>query len=330
MRTAHARVSQRATDPDAATEALANDVRFYLNQNPRQLPSKYLYDALGSALFDAICQLPWYRVTRAELALLARHAPDILGAFAPGDRLVELGPGNGAKLATLVAGGLPPKLPIEVHLVDVSDAALATAARGLTGFESLRIVTHEATYETGLLQVSREAGGERRTMVLFLGSNIGNFDPDAGVAFLRKVRSALRSGDSLLLGADLRKPEETLKLAYDDPLGLTAAFNLNLLVRLNRELDADISLEGFRHEALWNEEASRVEMHLVSRKSQRIRIPRAGVDLTLRDGERIWTESSYKYEPIQITRLLERCGFRVRSQWVDNDARFALTLAAGD
>ncbi|MBK5257541.1 MAG: L-histidine N(alpha)-methyltransferase [Vicinamibacteria bacterium] len=327
MRTAHARVSVRSTDPAAATQEFADDVRYYLSQTPRQLPSRYFYDALGSALFDAICQLPWYRVTRAELALLAKHAPAILGKSTAGDRLVELGPGNGEKLATLLAAGLPAKTGVELHLVDVSGAALATAARGLSGFESLRIVAHEATYESGLRQVSKEARVGGRTLVLFLGSNIGNFDPDAAISFLRGMRATLRAGDRLLLGADLRKPEETLLLAYDDPLGVTAAFNLNLLLRLNRELDASIDLNGFRHEALWNKKESRVEMHLVSTKAQRILIPRASVDLTLREGDRIWTESSYKYEPMEVTRLLARCGFSARSQWVDTDARFALTIA---
>lgn len=327
MKTAHARVSLRSTNPEAATGEFADDVRYYLSLKPKQLPSRYFYDALGSALFDAICQLPWYRVTRSELALLARHAPAILGRSARGDRIVELGPGNGEKLATLVACGLPPNTAVELHLVDVSGAALATAARGLSGFESLRIVAHEATYEAGLVQVSKEAGSRGRTLVLFLGSNIGNFDPDAALAFLRRVRAALRPGDGLLLGADLKKPEETLLLAYDDPLGVTAAFNLNLLARLNRELGAHIDLRAFGHEALWNERESRVEMHLVSLKDQRLVIPRARVDLALREGERIWTESSHKYEPMEVTRLLARCGFAARSQWVDPDARFALTVA---
>ena len=188
-------------------------------------------------------------------------------------------------------------------------------------------MAHEATYEAGLLQVAKEAGCTGRTLVLFLGSNIGNFDPDAAVLFLRGMRSALRPGDGLLLGADLKKPEETLLLAYDDPLEVTAAFNLNLLARLNRELDANIDLKAFRHEALWNAAESRVEMHLVSTREQRVVIPRAQVDVTLKEGERIWTESSYKYEPMEVTRLLSRCGFAARSQWVDNDARFALTLA---
>jgi L-histidine N-alpha-methyltransferase len=327
MRTAHARVSRRFQDPEATTQAFADDVRFYLSQTPRQLPSRYLYDELGSALFDAICRLPWYEVTRAELALLAKHAPAILGNASAADRLVELGPGNGEKLGTLVASGRPDGKSVEVHLVDISKAALVTAARGLSGFDAIRIVTHEAEYEAGLRQVSREREAGGRTLVLFLGSNIGNFDPDGAIAFLRRVHGALKKGDRLLLGADLRKPEEALVLAYDDPLGVTAAFNKNLLVRMNRELDAQIDPDGFRHLALWNKDEARVEMHLVSTRAQRLVIPKANVDVALAQGERIWTESSYKYEPIEVTRLLARCGFSARAQWVDSNARFALTLA---
>jgi L-histidine N-alpha-methyltransferase len=327
MRTAQARVLRRYQDPEAATQAFADDVRFYLSQTPRQLPSRYLYDDLGSALFDAICRLPWYKVTRAELALLAAHAPAILGNASAGDLLVELGPGNGEKLATLVAAGRPHGASLDVHLVDISKAALTTAARGLVGFESIRVVTHEAEYEAGLRQVSNERKPGGRSLVLFLGSNIGNFDPDGAIAFLRRVHDALEQGDRLLLGADLRKPEDALLLAYADPLGVTAAFNKNLLVRMNRELDARIDPDGFRHLALWNRDEARVEMHLVSTQSQRIVIPKAGVDVALKQGERIWTESSYKYEPIEVTRLLARCGFSARKQWVDSEARFALTLA---
>ncbi len=327
MRTAHARVAVRRNAAEAAVEEFAEEVRFYLSKTPRQLPSRYFYDALGSALFDAICRLPWYRITRAEVALLARHAPSILGGAHPPRRLVELGPGNGEKLATLMGSTPPAQAGMELHLVDVSGAALSLAARGLSGFESARIVTHEATYEAGLRQVAQETSPDGHTLVLFLGSNIGNFDPEAGAAFLREVRGTLRLGDELLLGADLVKPREVLLRAYDDPLGVTAAFNLNLLQRLNRELSADFDLSAFRHEAVWNEGQSRVEMHIVSTRAQRVRIPRARLEVSLTQGERIWTESSYKYEPIEVTHILARCGFSARSQWVDPEARFALTIA---
>jgi len=163
--------------------------------------------------------------------------------------------------------------------------------------------------------------------VLFLGSNIGNFDPPGRDAFLRTVRASLNPRDALLLGVDLLKPERELLLAYDDPLGVTAAFNLNLLARINRELQGDFDLGGFTHRALWNEERSRIEMHLRSRRRQRIGIREADLDFVMAEGEMIWTESSYKYDPPEIVSMLEGSGFSVRVQWIDSVDRFALTLA---
>ena len=176
----------------------------------------------------------------------------------------------------------------------MSAAALHTAASALAGLPGVQVATHEASYEDGLERVRRR-GGPGRALVLFLGSNIGNFDRSGAEPFLERIRRALAPGDRLLLGADLVKPERDLLLAYDDPLQVTAAFNRNLLVRINRELEADFDLDHFDHLALWNAAASRVEMHLVSTRRQQVRIGRADLDLTLLEGERIWTESSYKY-----------------------------------
>jgi L-histidine Nalpha-methyltransferase len=166
-----------------------------------------------------------------------------------------------------------------------------------------------------------------RALVVFLGSNIGNFDPPESRAFLAEVRAALRPGDALLLGADLVKPERELRLAYDDPLGVTAAFNRNLLVRMNRELGADFDLRSWAHRALWNAAESRVEMHLVALGPQRVRVPAADLEVELAAGDTIWTESSYKYTPADIDGLLECGGFRVAARWIDRADGFALTLA---
>ncbi|HYN10013.1 MAG TPA: L-histidine N(alpha)-methyltransferase [Vicinamibacterales bacterium] len=338
VRAASAAVSLRASDPERSASRFAADVAFYLNQTPRQLPSRYLYDALGSSLFDAICHLPWYRITRAETGMLARHGSDILAAVHPLARIVELGSGNGEKLAVLLETRRRTRTPLQVHLVDLSRAALETAAHAVGAFPGVTVVAHHATYEDGLdaavrsAQTGSQGAGSpkrvarRRTLALFLGSNIGNFDPPAAEALLRQVAASLAPADAFLLGADLVKPERDLLLAYDDPLGVTAAFNMNLLVRINRELGADFDIGSFRHRAVWNAARSRVEMHLVSLRPQRVRVPAAGVDLTLRAGETIWTESSYKYRAPEVLRTLERCGFRRRVQWVDDDARFAVTL----
>jgi len=166
-----------------------------------------------------------------------------------------------------------------------------------------------------------------RALALFLGSNIGNFDPPGANEFLIKLRASMVRGDTLLLGTDLVKPEREVLLAYDDPLGVTAAFNRNLLVRINRELGADFDVEAFAHRAVWNAAASRVEMHLVAARAQQVRIPGASLEVAFEQGETIWTESSYKFEPEAVVRMLEAAGFRRIDRWIDAAAGFALTLA---
>jgi L-histidine Nalpha-methyltransferase len=303
----------------------ASDVRDFLTQQPRQLPSRYLYDDLGSALFEAICRLPWYPLTRAELRLLEAHARQILDAGVT--TVIELGAGSGAKLSALIAGAGTGRGRLDLHIVDVSKSALAQASRALESFENVRLVTHERTYEAGLEEFGHARSVTERRLALFLGSNIGNFDPPGRDAFLRSVRAALNAHDALLLGVDLLKPERELLLAYDDPLGVTAAFNLNLLSRINRELQGNFELDGFAHRALWDEGGSRIEMHLRSRRRQRISIREADLDFVMAEDEMIWTESSYKYDPPQIGSMLEGSGFSIRAQWIDAVDRFALTLA---
>jgi L-histidine Nalpha-methyltransferase len=304
----------------------ARAVRFYLQQTPRQLPSRFLYDALGSALFDAICHLPWYGITRAELRLLRQHAGTIGRALGRSARVVELGCGNGDKLATLLRhAGVD---AVHAHLIDLSEAALVRSVQALAALEGpdIRVTTHQSAYEEGLLALPDTDAPP--TLVVFLGSNIGNFDPPGATAFLGLIRASLRPGDGLLLGADLVKPEGDLLLAYDDPLGLTAAFNKNLLQRLNTELRGNFALSRFDHRAVWDGSASRVEMHLVSRVAQDVRIEQAALRFRLEEGETIWTESSYKFEAASIGQLVEPAGFARRQQWIDQEAGFALTLFA--
>lgn len=305
---------------------LAVDVRAGLSDTPKWLNAKYLYDPLGSALFDAICRLPWYEVTRAEQRLLACQAASILAAADP-ELIVELGPGAGEKLAALVSGApLTAARPLHLHLIDISAAALARAARTVGDLPHTRVTTSEATYEQGIARFATHRPVEGPALVLFLGSNIGNFDPPEAFALLSAVRAALQPGDTLLLGADLVKPEATLLRAYDDPLGVTAAFNKNILARLNRELDADFALDRFSHRAVWQPERARIEMHLVSVGAQQVTIPAADLVARFDDGETIWTENSYKYQPAAIERLGQQAGFKVQAQWIDQPGRFALTL----
>ena len=300
------------------------DVRHSLQLTPRQLPSRYLYDPLGSALFDAICELPWYGITRAESRLLATHRSEIF-AHLPGlTRIVELGPGDGRKLLTLVEG-VPAR--VDAHLIDVSAGALARAAHTLSDAPHVTVITHEASFEDGLDAVAHLPPDEGRLLALFLGSNIGNFDPPASTTLLRRVRASLGHDGALLIGADLVKPEEDLLLAYDDPLGVSAAFNLNLLLRINRDLQGDFDLRGFGHRAVWNAACSRMEMYVVSTCAQRVRIDAINLDIELAEGEAIWTESAYKYSPEGWMHQLADAGFEPLAQWLDREDAFALTLA---
>jgi L-histidine Nalpha-methyltransferase len=293
---------------------------------PKQIQSKYLYDALGSSLFESICRLPWYRITRAESRLLARWANEMVGPVEDPVTLLELGSGSGEKVALLAEALRSRRRRVAIHLVDISPTALELSERTLGALEHVSVVGHRATYEEGLRRAARERPPKGGLLVLFLGSNIGNFDPPAANEFLGEIRRALRPGDALLLGTDLLKPVEELMLAYDDPLGVTAAFNKNVLVRMNRELEANFDLKTFEHRAVWNPVERRVEMHLVSARPQTVRIARSGVDVAFEDGESIWTESSYKYEPREIVEVVSAAGFRSHAQWTDPDARFALTL----
>ena len=309
--------------PSTLISAFAEDVRHYLQLSPRQLPSMYLYDALGSALFDAICELPWYAITRAEMRLLECHRTEIFGHLPALTRLVELGPGDGRKLKTLVEGTSEPLI---AHLVDVSAGALERAAHTLSDALNLNVVTHQAPFEDGLDAIMREESGDP-TLVLFLGSNIGNFDQRGSAALLSRIAASLAPGDAFLIGADLVKPERDLLLAYDDPLGVSAAFNLNVLLRINRELGGNFDLRAFRHRAVWNAASSRMDMFLAATREQRVRIESVGLEFTLREGEAIWSESSYKYTPEGFVGQLRNSGFESMGQWIDRDAGFALTLA---
>jgi len=319
-------IETSAAAPSAESVAdFAADVRRDLALTPKQIQSKYLYNALGSCLFEAICRLPWYRITRAEGRLLARWADAMVSGLDDPLTLVELGCGSGEKVALLAEALRRRRRQVAVHLIDISPVALELSERTLNRFEHVSVVGHRATYEEGLHRAAADRGAGRM-MILFLGSNIGNFDPPAAHDFLSQIRAALSPGDGLLLGADLVKPEPDLILAYDDPLGVTAAFNRNLLVRMNRELLADFDLQAFAHRAVWNDADSRVEMHLVSGRPQRVRIPRADCAVDFAQGEYIWTENSYKYRPDEIVEKAGKAGFRCEQQWIESDARFALTL----
>jgi dimethylhistidine N-methyltransferase len=310
-----------ATPVDVAEAARAG-----LLAEPKRLPPWLLYDARGSALFEEITGLPEYYLTRTERAILERHAPDIVQAAGPPLEIVELGAGSAAKTGLLLDALLARQTRATYIPVDVSPAALREAAARHAGERRLTVRPLLARYPEELDRLDGPREGRR--LVLFLGSNIGNYDPPAARALLAAVRGQLDDGDVLLVGADLRKAARLLVPAYDDARGVTAAFNKNVLARLNRELGADFDLERFRHVALWNAAASRMDLYLESLARQRVRVAALGVEVDFARGERLHTESSYKLPPARVRAVLEAAGFAPRAVWTDPRRWFGLFLAS--
>ena len=327
-----------------ARAAFARDTAGGLRANPKQLFPKYFYDELGSELFDAICLVPEYYLTRAENEILARHAGEIVAvaaatpatgntAAATGDTaslaLLELGSGSATKTRRLIEAILKRQPELLYLPVDISASALEASAHTLLqSYPALSVEAYASDYDTALAHLAgeRESRGEGRLLALFLGSNIGNFDRDGAEGFLRALRGVLRDGDSLLLGADLKKDRATLEAAYDDALGITAAFNLNQLVRLNREFGADFNVRAFRHVALYNEEAGRVEIYIESKFAQVVQLPGLDMEITFAEGERIHTENSNKYDTGALDALAADTGFNCARRWMDEAGRFSSNL----
>ena len=312
--------------PSDATYDFATDVRDGLTRRgQKELPSKYLYDDVGSALFEVISRLPQYGLTRADERLLRRHADEIVDRLAGSVAVAELGSGSGKKTRWLLEAFCR-RQRTSYYPVEISRSALLMCERELSDIDAISIVGFEREYLDGLLEVASYRKSGQRLCVLFLGSTIGNFDRPAGVKFLGAVRSILQPGDSLLLGADLEKPAAQLLGAYDDELGVTAAFNLNLLVRTNRELGADFDLREFTHLAKINYDVRSVEMHLQSQRRQVVSIPAAEVSIEFEEGETIWTESSHKYSAEEIVETARDAGFRCEAQWIDEQWPFSENL----
>lgn len=312
--------------PTNAAYEFAADVRAGLTRSgQKELPSKYLYDNVGSALFEVISHLPEYGLTRADERLLRRHADEIVDRLAGPVAVAELGSGSGKKTRWLLEAFCR-RQRTSYYPVEISRSALVMCERELSDIDAISIVGFEREYLDGLLEVAGYRKSGQRLFVLFLGSTIGNFDRPAGVKFLAEVRGILQPGDSLLLGTDLEKPSAQLLGAYDDELGVTAAFNLNLLARTNRELGADFDLRQFAHLARINREARSVEMHLLSKRRQIVSIPAAEIVIEFLEGETIWTESSHKYSAGEIVETARDAGFRCETQWIDEQWPFAENL----
>ena len=315
----------QAITPNTTYE-FAADVRAGLTKpNQKELLSKYLYDEVGSALFEVISHLPEYGLTRADERLLRRHGHDIVARLATPVSVAELGSGSGRKTRHILEA-LCRRQRTAYYPIEISPSALAMCARELSDIESISILGFEREYLDGLLEVAAHRVPGHHLLVLFLGSTIGNFDRPAGIQFLAEVRRILERGDSLLLGTDLEKSSVQLLAAYDDELGVTAAFNLNLLARINRELDADFDVAHFEHVARINREARSVEMHVRSLCRQTVHVSAAELLVEFLEGETIWTESSHKYSPEEIFLMARTAGFRCEAQWIDEQWPFAENL----
>jgi L-histidine Nalpha-methyltransferase len=306
--------------------SFASDVIYGLSRaGQKSLPSTYLYDELGSTLFDAITLLPEYGLTRADSRLLERHSSKIANLLPGRISVAELGSGTGSK-TRLILQALARRRVLKYHPIDISPTALDKCAAALEGIRGVQIEPFHASYLEGLQTAAARRAGDESLLVLFLGSTIGNFDFYAARQFVRDIRAILRPGDAFLLGTDLVKPVPQMLAAYDDALGVTAAFNLNVLSRVNRELGGQFNLRRFEHEARYNDEESRIEMHIRSRVEQSVHV--RAIDRTVRfeRGETIWTEGSYKFRRSEILEMAGQAGFAVRAQWIDEEWPFANTL----
>jgi L-histidine N-alpha-methyltransferase len=309
-----------------ALQRFALEVFGGLGKPQKELLSKYLYDAVGSALFEAITLLPEYGLTRADERLLRGHAAEMAWEFAPDVAVAELGAGNGRKAKPILEAISACQGSVPYYAVDASPAALERCREEMSGLPYVNLHAIARCYLEGLQEVvERRAPGER-LLVLFVGSNIGNFDRSVADTFLARIRNCLTPGDALLLGADLEKPPAELLRAYDDPAGVTAAFNLNLLARINRELSGDFELRNFAHEARWCPNSRRIEMHLRSLTRQTVTIRGANCCVEFGVGETIWTESSHKFNPAELSGMATRAGFVCVAQWLDEEWPFAENL----
>jgi L-histidine Nalpha-methyltransferase len=310
------------TTPSVTDRDLLRDVLAGLASRPKRLPCKYFYDEAGSRLFEQICELPEYYPTRCELAILRRHAGRMMELLGPSGVLIEYGSGAGLKTRLLLERMRRGAVYVPV---DISrDHLLATAARLAADFPHVEVVPVCADF-TRPFRLPASLGTSRRRNVYFSGSTIGNFGPAEAVGLLRDIARLVGPAGGLLIGVDLKKDRAILEPAYDDCRGVTAAFNLNLLARINAELKADFDLDAFRHVAFYDEAHGRIEMHLESRKRQSVTV--AGRRFDLAAGERICTEYSHKYSFEDFAGLAREAGMTVREVWTDPEGLFSVQYA---
>jgi L-histidine N-alpha-methyltransferase len=316
----------RASQPGAVA-SFAEDVLCGLSDPRKHLLPKYLYDALGSALFEAITELPEYYLTRSESAILARDAGEMLDAIGHPVEIVELGSGSAQKTRLVIEQALCRQQRLTYHPIDISESALLASAGALIhAYDRLDVTAYASDYFDVLSNAVLRTSPDMRVLALFLGSNVGNYAPPHARALLRALAAALRSDDYLLLGADLKKDVAVLEAAYDDPTGVTAAFNKNLLGRINRELGGTFDLRDFIHKAHYVSATGSVDSYLVATRTHTVRVGAIDFDVSFERDEDIHTESSHKLSPDEISELALATGFRLVRMWTDSETRFSVSL----
>ena len=304
--------AQGKSDPSE----FARSIRRGLLAHPKSLPFAYFYDEVGSALFDQICRLPEYYLTRTEDEILRGHSREMVAGWADPPALIELGSGSADKTRRLISSAISRYGMLHFVPIDVSGSALEASAKGLVrAFPDLHVTGFVGDYHTALREIPTRIHGPK--LFVFLGSSLGNYEPDSAVALLASVAEVMGPDDRLLLGTDLVKDPHVLERAYNDAQGVTARFNLNLLARINRQLHADFALDQFQHRAFYCNEFERIEMHLVSMRRQSVSIRGADAKITFEEGESIHTENSHKYTLERLNAIAERSGFVEENSWTD-------------
>ena len=307
-------------------KSFAEEISFSLNQSFKSINPKFFYDKKGSDLFESICLLPEYYPTRTEISILKKLEPELASYLDENIDLVELGSGASIKTRLILDVFTKLQTRTEYYPIDISEILTESSEQLLKDYDTLHITGIIDTYEGGLEFLKNY--NDRKNLIVFLGSSFGNFTPNDGKLFLQKIFSTMKSGDLFLIGLDLVKDKQILESAYDDSLGVTAKFNLNVLSRINDELDADFNLNNFSHYSFYNENAQRIEMNLKSLVSQSVIIAKSNLSLYLDENELIHTEYSHKYNLSQIKKLLNDIGFEIKNTWLDDNKYFSLTLVS--
>ncbi len=307
-------------------KTFAEEISSSLNHDSKFISPKFFYDKKGSDLFEKICSLPEYYPTRTEISILRKLQPELSSYIDEDFRLVELGSGTSVKTRLILDVLTKLQDSVDYFPIDISEILTESSEELLKNYDGLHITGIIDTYEGGLEFLKNF--DKKKNLIIFLGSSFGNFSPNDGFEFLKKIHSTMKSGDLFLIGLDLIKDKQILESAYDDSQGVTAKFNLNILSRINDELDADFNLKNFSHLAIYNKEKQRIEMYLKSLVNQSVIISKSDLLLNLEKDELIHTEHSHKYKLSQIHELLDSVGFEIKHTWLDDKKYFSLTLVS--